>query len=68
MQSVRLCRDKDLSQSYAAGLPLAGLGTVEEGRFVDGRWQAGRTLAGDDTEQGNGMSLRADTIFLYKYR
>jgi hypothetical protein len=35
---------------------------------VDGRWQAGRTLAGDDTEQGNGMSLRADTIFLYKYR
>ena len=31
------------------GPPLAGLATVEEGVFVDGRWVPGRLLAGDDT-------------------
>jgi hypothetical protein len=31
------------------GPPLAGLATVEEGAFVDGRWVPGRRLAGDDT-------------------
>jgi Domain of unknown function (DUF5597) len=31
------------------GPPLAGLATVEEGVFVDGRWVPGRQLAGDDT-------------------
>jgi len=32
-----------------AGPPQAGLATVEEGVFVDGRWIPGRRLAGDDT-------------------
>jgi len=36
------------------GPPLAGLATVEEGVFVDGRWVPGRRLAGDDT---GGQSL-----------
>jgi hypothetical protein len=31
------------------GPPQAGLATVEEGVFVDGRWVPGRRLAGDDT-------------------
>jgi hypothetical protein len=31
------------------GPPQAGLATVEEGVFVDGRWIPGRRLAGDDT-------------------
>jgi hypothetical protein len=31
------------------GPPLAGLATVEEGAFVDGRWVPERRLAGDDT-------------------
>ena len=31
------------------GPPLAGLATVEEGVFVEGRWVPGRRLAGDDT-------------------
>ena len=30
------------------GPPLAGLATVEEGVFVNGRWVPGRRLAGDD--------------------
>ena len=32
-----------------SGPPLAGLATVEEGTFVNGRWVPGRRLAGDDT-------------------
>ena len=42
------------------GPPLAGLATVEEGRFVDDQWHRGRTLAGDDTGQGNNISVRGD--------
>ena len=34
------------------GPPLAGLATVEEGTFVNGRWVPGRRLAGDDTGAG----------------
>ncbi|HEV3197928.1 MAG TPA: DUF5597 domain-containing protein [Bryobacteraceae bacterium] len=57
-----------------AGPPIVGLATVEEGRFVDGRWARGRTLAGDDTGQGNNLSLRGDRgpgilrVTLYRYR
>ena len=56
------------------GPPLAGLATVEEGRFVDGQWVRGRTLAGDDTGQGNSISLDAGRhpgilrVTLYRYR
>ncbi|MGP8243417.1 MAG: DUF5597 domain-containing protein [Bryobacteraceae bacterium] len=56
------------------GPPIAGLATVEEGRFSDGRWVPGRTLAGDDTGQGNNVSLRGDRgpgilrVTLYRYR
>jgi hypothetical protein len=40
------------------GPPLAGLATVEEGVFVDGRWVPGRRLAGDDTIEGDCVQLR----------
>jgi beta-galactosidase GanA len=55
------------------GPPMAGLATVEEGRFVDGRWVRGRRLAGDDTGQGNSVSLRGGAtsmlrVTLYRYR
>ena len=56
------------------GPPLVGLGTVEEGCFVDGRWVPGRTLAGDDAGQGNNISLRGGRdsailrVTLYRYR
>jgi hypothetical protein len=59
----------------------AGLGTVEEGTFVNGRWIPSRQLAGDETGQGQQLSLRsspADRIpdryagiqrfTLYRYR
>jgi len=55
------------------GPPLAGLATVEEGQFVDGRWRPRRVLAGDDTDQGNSVSLRGAgsgilRVVLYRYR
>jgi hypothetical protein len=40
------------------GLPLAGLATVEEGTFVNGRWVPGRQLAGDDTIEGDCLELK----------
>jgi hypothetical protein len=55
------------------GPPIVGLATVEEGRFVDGRWIRGRVLAGDDTGQGNSISLRGGAtgmlrVTVYRYR
>ena len=55
------------------GPPIAGLATVEEGRFVNGKWKPGRLLAGDDTGQGNNISLRSTTagilrVTLYRYK
>jgi hypothetical protein len=39
------------------GPPLAGLATVEEGSFVNGRWVPGRMLAGDSTEEGESITM-----------
>lgn len=52
---------------------IVGLATVEEGKFVDGKWKPGRTLAGDDTGQGNNISLRNTAagilrVTVYKYK
>jgi len=57
-----------------AGPPMVGLATVEEGHFAGGRWIRGRTLAGDDTGQGNNITLRGlagDAILrvtVYRYQ
>jgi len=53
------------------GPEIDGLGTVEEGTFLDGTWLPGRRLAGDDTAQGQGFSLRdrgIQRVTLYRYR
>jgi hypothetical protein len=39
------------------GPPLAGLATVEEGSFVNGRWVPGRLLAGDSTDEGQSIRV-----------
>jgi hypothetical protein len=52
------------------GPALAGLGTVEEGTFVNGRWTPGRQLAGDETEQGDTLTFRTlgiQRVTLYRY-
>ncbi len=40
------------------GPPLAGLATVEEGSFVNGRWVPERRFAGDDTEEGDMIVMK----------
>ena len=39
-----------------------GIGTVEEGAFVKGRWVPSRQLAGDETGQGDNLSLRSHPV------
>jgi hypothetical protein len=55
------------------GPPLAGLGTVEEGAFVNGKWVPGIRLAGDDTGQGQDLfeiqrHMGIQRVTLYRYR
>jgi hypothetical protein len=59
--------------SNTPGLPLAGLGTVEEGTFVKGRWVPDIRLAGDDTGQGADLfelqrHMGIQRFTLYRYR
>jgi hypothetical protein len=44
------------------GPERAGIGTVEEGKFVDGRWVPSRQIAGDETGEGQNLSLRSHPV------
>ncbi len=44
------------------GPPVAGLGDVQVGRFVNGTWTVVRQLGGDDTGAGRILSLRPNTV------
>ena len=55
------------------GPPLAGLGTVESGTFVNGRWVPDIRLAGDDTGQGANLfelqrHMGIQRFTLYRYQ
>jgi hypothetical protein len=55
------------------GPPNAGLGTVELGTFVNGRWVPDIRLAGDDTGQGENLfelqrNMGIQRFTLYRYR
>ena len=55
----------NVTVTFSANTPgpeHVGLGTVEEGTFVHGRWMASRQLAGDETGQGDNLSLRAHPV------
>ncbi len=52
---------------------VAGIGIMEEGRFVDSRWSPGRRMNGDQSHQGRHMHLPGDSfsiqkVKLYKYQ
>ena len=65
---------KGVSLAFSPNTPgpeIDGLGTVEEGAFVNGRWVPGRRLAGDETIQGQTVSLwkrGIQRVTLYRYR
>jgi hypothetical protein len=52
------------------GPPIVGLGDVQEGKFVDGKWVVVRQLGGDDTGQGELLTVRPNTMMrvtVYRY-
>jgi beta-galactosidase GanA len=53
--------------------PQLGIGAVEEGRFEDGKWIAGRRLNGDEDDQGaywrfDPRQVRTEKVTLYRYK
>jgi beta-galactosidase GanA len=63
-----------LTITFETGLATeVGILSVEEGRFVNGQWQPGRRLNGDQTHQGRHLRLPTgkfgiQRIKLYRYR
>jgi hypothetical protein len=52
------------------GPQTVGLGDVQQGKFVDGEWRVVRQLGGDDTGQGEILTVRPDTalrVTVYRY-
>jgi hypothetical protein len=52
------------------GPRIVGLGDVQEGKFVDGKWRVVQQLGGDDTGQGEILSLRPNEVLrvtVYRY-
>ena len=52
---------------------IAGIGSIDEGKFPDGKWIPGLRLNGDQSHQGRHMDLPGDTfsiqrVKLYKYK
>lgn len=52
---------------------LAGIGSIEEGNFINGKWIRGRIMNGDQSHQGRHMGLPGNTfsiqkVKLYKYK
>jgi hypothetical protein len=55
----------NVSVTFSSNTPEpghVGIGTVEEGTFVNGRWIPSRQLAGDETGQGDNLSLRSHPV------
>jgi len=58
------------------GPPIAGIDSIEEGKFVDGRWVPGRRLNGDESDSDKSVRLgggvipngRIQRVKLYRYR
>ena len=56
-----------------SGPPLVGIDIAEEGVFINGKWQPGRRLNGDQTHQGRHIhlppgQLQIQKVRLYRYR
>jgi hypothetical protein len=52
------------------GPKIVGLGNVQQGKFVDGQWRVIRQLGGDDTGQGEILTVRPNAplrVTLYRY-
>lgn len=57
----------------ADGVGQAGIESIQEGRFVDGKWTPGRWLNGDQSHQGRHLRIPAHSweiqkVKLYRYK
>jgi hypothetical protein len=55
-----------------SGAKRVGIGTIDEGRFENGKWMAGRRLNGDENDQGeywrfDPRALRTEKATLYRF-
>ena len=60
-------------EANTAGPDRVGILSVQEGKYVNGRWEPGRWLNGDQTHQGRHLRLppakfHLQRIKLYRYR
>ncbi|MBV9926768.1 MAG: DUF5597 domain-containing protein [Acidobacteria bacterium] len=60
-------------EADSPGDPTVGILSAQEGKYVDGRWQPGRWLNGDQTHQGRHVRLPSgrfdiQRVKLYRYR
>ncbi len=60
-------------QTRADDGTIAGIGTLDEGKFVNGKWTPGLRMNGDQSHQGRHMNLPGHTysiqkVRLYKYK
>lgn len=68
-----LGRGVTITFAPADGQGLSGIERIDEGRYVDGTWVAGRRLNGDQSHQGRHLRLPPDgftmqRVKLYRYR
>jgi hypothetical protein len=52
------------------GPPIVGLGDVQQGKFVENQWRVVRQLGGDDTGQGEILTVRPNQVLrvtVYRY-
>ena len=60
-------------EANAPGPPLVGILSAQEGKYMEGQWQPGRWLNGDQTHQGRHLRLPPgkfdiQRVKLYRYR
>jgi beta-galactosidase GanA len=68
-----LLAGKGIIVTFSTPHAIAGIESIYEGKFVDGRWQPGRLLNGDESHQGRHLRIPEDRfgiqrVRLYRYR
>lgn len=48
--------------------PIAGIESIEEGRFANAKWVPGRRLNGDETNQGRQLQVPTGTFTIHRVR
>jgi hypothetical protein len=55
-------------ESNSPGDSLVGIGRIDEGKFINGAWTAGRRLNGDQSHQGRHLRIPNDDVSIQKIK